>query len=425
MNERVSRRRFLKGAAAVGAVATGPSIITRQGWSQTGPIKIGVLEIQSGPVKYIGDGLLAGVRFGIERVNGAGGALGRRIELLIVDHELRPDVATRRANDLLFGEKVDILAGGTASHVVKAVSQVAAQHKKVFISYTSEAAELTGAEFLRTTFRCCLNSDMHAALLARYVGVPSRNRRFYLLNQDYSFGRAVAHAFKKRLIQSADQQIVGEAYHPLQKVQDFGPYITNIMASGADVLMTADWGQDLRLLVQQGAALGWNVKLVSFFLNDPTVLQAVQSAAVGHVTGDMYLITADTPANSDFLAAWRHRYPDAPLAWRWPDLKIAFAFQAMLWLGDVIRRAGQLETDALIAAWEGARLKTVWGEVEMRPCDHQVQTPGYVAEIMQASQIPQAIRYFGQDFPYIGPATMISRENITVSPKETGNARCV
>src|SRR5207245_559916 len=78
------------------------------------------------------------------------------------------DVATRRANDLLLAEKVDLLAMGTGSNIAKALSQLASQHKRLFVSYGTEAAELTGAEFFPTTFRCCLNTDMHSAELAVY-----------------------------------------------------------------------------------------------------------------------------------------------------------------------------------------------------------------------------------------------------------------
>lgn len=428
MEQRIGRRAFLTGAAAAGALAAGPFVTTRPGWSQTGPIRIGILEPQSGPVKYVGDTYIAGVRFGAERVNRAGGVLGRKLEIVPADSELKPDVATRRANDLILAEKVDVLAVGTGSNIAKAVSQLAWQHKKVFLSYGTEAAELTGEEFFRTTFRCCLNTDMHSAQLAVYFTrlAPQRYTKFYLLNQDYNFGRAAAEGFKKKFnrIKSPTQQIVGEEYHPLQKVQDFGPYITKIMASGAEVVMTGDWGQDMRLLLQQGAALGWKVKLGNYFLNDPTTLSAVGKAAVGHVTADAYLMTLDSPENTEFLKAWRAFYPDAPLAYRYPDLSIGRAAYAIPWLADVMKRAGSLETEALIKAWEGSRFKTAWGDVEMRPCDHQMLTRGFVAEVMEPERIPPAIRYWGNQFPYIGAPTMIAKDEMTVPPKETGNPRC-
>jgi branched-chain amino acid transport system substrate-binding protein len=426
----VSRRKFLKSAVAFSSVATGsPFIVGRPGWAQTRPIKIGILEPLSGPVKYVGDGFIAATRFAADRVNRAGGLLGRQVEIVTADSELKPDVATRRANDLVLAEQVDVLAVGTGSNIGKAVSQVANQNRKLFVSYATEAAELTGAEFFRTTFRCCLNTDMHAAQFAVYFArlAPRRYTKFYLLNQDYNFGHAAAEGFRRKLerVRAPGQHVVAEEYHPLQKVQDFGPYITKIMASGAEVVITGDWGQDLRLLLQQGAALGWKVKIGNFFLYDAVVLNAVGTPAVGHVTGDAYLLTVDTPENRDFVRAWRAHYPDAPLSYRYPEGAYARAVHAILWLAEIIRTAGTLETEALIGAWEGARFKTPWGEVEMRACDHQMLSPGYVAEILEPERIPETIRYWGTEFPAPGAPTLIPREEMVVAPLETGNARCV
>src|SRR5262249_22435989 len=198
-----------------------------------------------------------------------------------------------------------LLAVNTGSNIAKAVSQVANQAKKVFYSTGTEASELTGEEFFETTFRCCPNTDMHSAEIAVYFAkmAPQNYTKFYLLNQDYNFGRAAADGFKKRFnkIKAPNQVIVGDEYHPLQKVQDFGPYITKIMASGAEVLMTGDWGQDLRLLLAQGAGLGWKVKVGNYFLDDPEVMKAVGKAALGMVTADAYLSTMDTTENRAFI----------------------------------------------------------------------------------------------------------------------------
>jgi branched-chain amino acid transport system substrate-binding protein len=424
----MNRRTFLKGAAAAGAMASGPFVITRPGWSQTGPIKLGILEPLSGPVAYIGEGTTSGYRFAAERLNAAGGVLGRKVEIVTADSELKADVATRRANDLVLGEKVDMLVVNTGSHIAKAVSQVANQHKKLFFSTGTEAAELTGEEFFETTFRCCLNTDMHSAELAVWFAkmAPQKYTKFYLLNQDYNFGRAAADGFKKKFnkIKGPNQAIVGDEYHPLQKVQDFGPYITKIMASGAEVLMTGDWGQDLRLLLAQGASLGWKVKVGNYFLDDPDVMKTVGKAALGQVTADAYLSTVDTSENREFIKAWRARYPDAPIAYKFPPLTIARCVNAVLWAGDVIKRAGSVDVEKLIKAWEGSKFKAVWGEVEMRACDHQMLTQGYIAEVLEPEKIPQDIRYFGTEFPYIGKATLIPKDEITVPPRETGNKRC-
>jgi branched-chain amino acid transport system substrate-binding protein len=429
MIQRMNRRTFLKGAAATGAAAAAPFVITRPGWSQNNPIKLGILEPLSGPVAYIGEGTTAGYRFAAERLNAAGGVLGRKVEVVAVDSELKADVATRRANDLVLGEKVDFFVVNTGSHIAKAVSQVANQHKKIFFSTGTEASELTGEEFFETTFRCCFNTDMHSAEIAVYFAkmAPQKYTKFYLLNQDYNFGRAAADGFKKKFnkVKGPNQAIVGDEYHPLQKVQDFGPYVTKIMASGAEVLMTGDWGQDLRLLLAQGAGLGWKVKVGNYFLDDADVMKTVGNAALGQVTADAYLSTLDTTENEAFVKAWRTRYPDAPIARKYPTLTISRCVNAVLWAGDVVNRAGSLETEKLIKAWEGAKFKTIWGnEAEMRACDHQMLTQGYIAEVTEPEKIPNDIRYFGKDFPYLGKPALIPKEEITVPPQETGNKRC-
>ena len=423
----LSRRRFLTTAAAGGALLAGPAVILRPGWSQTGAIKIGVLEPRSGPVKYVGDKHVAALGYAVEQVNAAGGLLGRQLEIVVADSEMKGDVATRRANDLIFSEKVDFLTG-LGSTVGKAASQIASQHSKIFFTPTSEAVELTGEEFFETTFRCTVNTEMHSALLAVYfTKLASRTyEKIYLLSEDDNFGRSATAGFKRKFaaLKRPSQSIVGEEYHPFQRLQDFGPYITKVRASGAEVVITSDWGQDLRLLLQQGRALGWNVKVGSFFLNDPSTLQAIGADAIGHVTASDYLVTVDSPANAEFVKKWRARYPNPPLESRVPDLTMGRYVECVRWLADVIRKAGSLDTARLIKAWEGARFDAVWGEVEMRACDHQMQTPGYVAEVMPPEKIPQEIRYFGSEFPYIGRPVKISRDDITQPRRGSGNKRC-
>ena len=178
-----SRRTFLQGA--IGAAAAGPFVITRPGWSQTRPIRIGVLA----PMKTDGQGhkTILGP-FAAERINQAGGVLGRHVEFVYADHEFNPEVGVQRAKELLLGEKVDVLEFMTGSHVMKAVAPLAYQYRKVFFTTNSKARELTGEAFVPTTFRCCLNTDQNAGMLATYFArlAPKKPTKFFLLNQDYT-----------------------------------------------------------------------------------------------------------------------------------------------------------------------------------------------------------------------------------------------
>lgn len=418
MSQTINRRRLL-----VSVAVAAPAILTRPGWAQTAPIKIGYIEPRGGPNKYIGDSRLAAAEFAIERTNAAGGLLGREIELVVADSELKPDVATRRANDMILGDKVDVLCafGGA---VAKVVAQIAANNNRIFFSTSTLPTEMTGAEFLPTTFSLAFNSEMLAQSVAAYVA-KEKLAKIYVLCQDYASGRSAAGTFKKRFAQlkRADQAIVGEEYHPPFRVNDFAPYITKIMASGADTLMTANFGPDLRLLMQQGHQLGWKVKVIGFYLNDSTLTSVLGDAAVGHVTTGVNMATLDTPLNRELTRAWRTRYPDAPLAHRVPDLQTGQSLAGNMWLLDVIKKAGSMDTDALVKAWEGDKREVLWGPAEMRTCDHQLQSDCGVATIMKPADIPEAIRFF-PDFPYIGAAARIATEAITIAPGETGNKRC-
>lgn len=420
-----SRRRLIKGAASLGLGSiAAPALLLRPGWAQTGPIRIGLIEPRSGPNKYIGDSRIAAAEFVADRVNSAGGLLGRKIEFVPAESEMKPDVASRRANDLILGEKVAAVSA-FGGGIAKVVAQICNTNNTIFYSTSTLPTEMTGAEFVPTTFSLAFNSEMLAQSVAAYIS-KEKLSKVYILCQDYASGRSAASTFRKRFdqIKRADQAIVGEEFHPPFKVNDFAPYITKIMASGADALMTANFGPDLRLLMQQGHQLGWKVKVVGFYLNDPTLTSAIGEAAIGHVTTGVNMITLKTPQNVQITAAWRAKYPDAPLAYRVPDLQTGQALVGNQWLLDVIKKAGSVDTAALIKAWEGDRRDVLWGPAQMRACDHQLQSGCGVATIMKPADIPADIRFF-PEFPYIGAATLIPVDSISIAPKETGNSRCV
>jgi len=423
--KKLSRRDVIHaGLLGTGALAA-PAIITRYAWAQTGPIKIGMLEAQSGANKYVSEARIAATQFAAERVNALGGLLGRKVEIVAVDSEFKPDVAARRANELLLGEKVDALiayGGGVA----KVAAQIANKADKLFVSTSTLPAELTGADFMPTTFSLAFNSEMISRGVATYIA-GSGLKKVFILCQDYASGRSAGETFKKRfdVLKKADQALIGEEYHPTFKLTDFAPYITKVMASGADALMTANFGPDLRLLIQQGAQLGWNIKVVGFYLNDPTLALAVGDALVGHVTVGVNQITLDTPAQRRALEEWRPRFKDAPHFYRIPDLATGQALNGAMWLLEIIKKAGSVDTAALIKAWEGDRYEALWGPAELRPCDHQIISPCGVAEILPAAKIPEEIRFYGMEFPYIGPATAIPASAVATPLSETGNKRCL
>jgi len=401
-----------------------PALILRPGWSQTKPIKLGMVEVRSGPSKYIGDSRIDATTAVVERINAAGGVLGRKVEVVAVDGEYKPDVSLRRSKELLQGEKVDVITA-FGSAIAKVTAQAAFDEKKLFISTAVMASETTGAEFLPTTFSLAPNNDMLARAAAAYVA-GSDLKKIYILTYDTAGGRSAGESFRRafQALKRPDQTLVGEEYHPFLRLTDFGPYITKVAASGADGIYTANFGPDSRLLIQQGKELGWKVRLVGNYLNDPAAIATLKEAAIGNIAIGMHQITIDTPENRAWIKIWKERFPNASLFSRTPDSANGLTVSGTEWLFDVIKRAGSLDTETLIKTWEGSKFRCLWGEAEMRACDHQMLSQCGIARIAPPAEIPEEFRVFGNDMPYLAPVGIVPKENATVPLAETGNPRC-
>jgi branched-chain amino acid transport system substrate-binding protein len=366
-------------------------------------------------MKDVGDRYLNAVKFSVEKINQKGGVLGKKLVVVAEDSQLKPDVATRKATKLILEDKADFIMTGTGSHISLAMMKVAEQYKKIFLTYGTEAASITGSEFNPYMFRACLNTDQHSAAVMAYFAKHTQFKKYYILCQDYAFGREAADGFKKKLKDIPGAQLLGEEFHPIG-LKDFAPYVSKIMASGAEVVLTGNFGVDLDNLFKTGASLGWKVITGNYFLNDPVRMQVIKEAGIGHVTADSYMMTIDNPESKAFVKEWYEKHKGLELGFWYPDLSMGRCFYAIQWLADVVRKAGSTDAEKVIKAWEGMEYNMPWGKVSMRACDHQMITPGVAAVIEPKSE------FF--DFPYIGKPFIIPAEEITVAPAQTGNPRC-
>jgi branched-chain amino acid transport system substrate-binding protein len=378
------------------------------------PIPMLALDPLSGVMKDIGDRYQLGIRFAVEEINAAGGLLGRPIKMFYDDSQLKPDVAARKVSRYATEEKVKFIMTGTGTHVAKAMTQVAEKEKIIMLNYGAAGDELTGKDFSPYHFRAALSTGQQSGALAAYfAGTPFK--KYYILCQDYAFGHDVAEAFKKAMKKfKPDWQLAGEDYHPVG-TKDMGPYVSKIISSGAEVLITGNWGADLLVLLKQGAALGLKAKVGSYYLTDTNALPAIGDAAVGNITVEVYMLTEDTPQNKAFIERWTKKKldPNHP----YPAWLIGKSYQAFMFMIEAIKKAKSVDAEAVIKAWEGMSHDALVGRMTMRACDHQVVTPISVAEVL-----PGGGPYY--KFPFVGKPNMIPGEKGAVPPAETGNPRC-
>ena len=177
-------------------------------------IKIGATEPLSGTFKDIGERYLEGVQFAVKVINENGGLLGKKVEVIPIDSELKPDVATRKAQALILKDEVKFFCGGTGSSVGAAMSQLAEKENVIMFTFGMDASSMTGEKCNKNFFRPGGSTDGRSFALADLI-VKKGYQKVAIIAQDYSFGQEAVAAFKKKLVElSPSAKIVAELYHP-------------------------------------------------------------------------------------------------------------------------------------------------------------------------------------------------------------------
>jgi branched-chain amino acid transport system substrate-binding protein len=406
----------LRRLAAAAATALALGGITSARAEGKAPITFLAAIIQSGPFKVTDTQNLAGIQFAVDQINRAGGIDGHPVKLDVIDTELSAAATRRKATDAVLGQGVKVIIGASGSDVLRALVSVGQQYRVPVVAFAGETDELTGSQFQPALFRVASSTAMHASALvyAMKQAYPSV-RSVFLLNEDYSFGHASATGFinaLKRL--DPDVRVVGNAFHP-RGIDDFSPYLQRIQASGADFVLTADWGADLIQFLNQARSFGLKPHVGGTFLGDPEILKGVGNAAIGDIGADVYQPTTDAPLNAKFVAAWHaaHAHSDIP----WPTASVGKAYIATELAAAAIRKAGSTDYDGIEHALEGFHDDSIAGPLTVRACDHQVQIAQTAGKVVPADH-----RFYA--FPFLGPAIVAPLSAIAVAPRDTGNPRC-
>src|SRR5512139_1221037 len=372
-----------------------------------GTIKLGATEPLSGTFKDIGERYLEGVQYAAKVINESGGLLGKKVEVVPIDSELKPDVATRKAQAMILKDDVKFFCGGTGSSVGAAMSQLAAKENVIMFTYGMDAASMVGEKCNKNFFRPGGSTDGRSFALAQLI-VNKGYKRVGIIAQDYSFGHEAADAFKKKISKvSPSTQIVAEIYHPAG-TKDYAPYASQLIAAKPDVIFTPNWGNDLTLLVKQGRPMGMKQKVFSYYINDEVMISSLgdDSLIVGDMGAEIYMLNIPTAKNQEFVAKF---HKDKGYYPTWPRGK---AYTATMFWAEAVKKAGTTDVAAVIKAWEGLSYDGPAGTWTMRACDHQAQVPYWTAELVKDNP------YFKHAF--VGPATMISAKEVEVPCEETG-----
>jgi branched-chain amino acid transport system substrate-binding protein len=235
-------------------------------------IKIGYVDPLSGGGASIGQIGLNQLRFIADAVNAKGGVMGKKVEIIAYDNKLNPQVSLVQVQKAI-DEGVRIITQGNGSSVAAAIEDFVTKYNErnpgkevVYLNYAAVDPILTNEKCSYWHFAWDANSDIKMAALTNFIKERKDIKKVYLIDQDYSFGHSVAEAAVRMLkAKRPDVQIVGNEFHPLVKVTDFSPYIAKIKASGADSVITGNWGQDFALLIKAAGDAGLKVNWYTYY----------------------------------------------------------------------------------------------------------------------------------------------------------------
>src|ERR1700755_216949 len=280
-------------------------------------VKIGYIDPLSGGGARIGEVGLKTFQFIADELNAKGGIQGKKVEIVGLDNKTNPQESLIQAQKAI-DAGVRYITQGNGSSVAGALSDFVTKYNErnpgkevLYFNYSAVDSILTNEKCSFWHFRWDANSDIKMEALTNYMkGVPAI-KNVYLINQDYSFGESVRTTAKKMLAaKRPDIKIVGDELHPLLKITDFAPYIAKIKASGADTVVTGNWGQDFALLLKAAADAGLKVNWYTYYAGGtggPTAIkQANLDQQVFQITEG--IANVDNPSSQEFEKALRAKY---------------------------------------------------------------------------------------------------------------------
>jgi branched-chain amino acid transport system substrate-binding protein len=340
------------------------------------PIKIGELNSYKNFAAFL-EPYKKGWELAVEEVNAAGGVLERKIEIVSRDDNGVPGDAVRVAEELLSREKVAFLIGTFPSNVGLAVADFAKQRKTLFIAAEPLTDKIVWDAGNAYTFRLRTSTYMQTAMLIPDAA-KLKKKRWAIVYPNYEYGQSATAAFKKLLKEKQpDVEFVTEQAPPLGKI-DAGAVAQALADAKPDAIFSSLFGPDLAKFVREGQQRGLfkGVEVFNLLAGEPEYLDPLKDEApVGwYVTGYPWY-DIKTPEHQKFLAAYQAKFKD------YPRLGSVVGYSTVMSAVAVIKKAGSLDQDKLIAAMAGLQHSTPFGNITYRALDHQSTMGAYVGRI--------------------------------------------
>ncbi len=392
-------------------------------------IKIAVVASFSGPAAMNGQLYWLCVNWVAHDLNKRGGILvdGKKklIEVIKADHMSKADQCKKVVERMILQEKVHVLWGTDGSHLMRIINETANKYKVIAVNATCLSDDLMDAtNFSRYAFHTSFSTEQVCRGIAYYYGqIRKKEKKFYILNQDYAFGHQLADDFKKGLKEYyPEASVVGEDYHKLF-LTDFAPYLTKIKTAGTEVIFTGDWMPDAGNLLKQARQMNVMLPFANIYMDEPNSINEVGVEGTKGLVNLSPWYTANpqfkSPGHIKFYQAWHglwlNKWKTAPYNSKLFEHFMGYFgawTNSTYWLMSVIERAKSTDPEKIIAAWENDSYRFVNGKVvKMRACDHKVIQDLAVSEFVPWEQQKASFNmppyYWYKGASYTGPVSVV------------------
>ena len=374
-------------------------------------IKVGIVDCYSGPPAAYTNDVRDAFKLEVDKINAAGGILGRKIEVLTRDSKFKVDLGLSAAKELIYRENVDIMMGTINSALALAISDMCKKEKVPFFVTFSKSAKITGAKGHRYVFSITENTALAGKAAA--AGLAKKPyKKYWIAGDDYEYGHAIADGVWDNLKKlRPDVELLGESWWKVGE-PDFTPYITAILSAKPDAVIVATGGRDCVPFLKAAKATGFNER-VPFFMHTATELGTLKPLGLDAPenvigTSNYFFYYPETDANKSFVKEFETAYS------RKPAVGAVYGLLAAKFIFGAYQKAGKIDTEKLIDNVEGMWVNSPVGKVTMRAYDHQAMLPMFMGVTKKAA---------GYDFLIATDIVTIPGKDVMPSIAEIKKAR--
>ncbi|HLG74543.1 MAG TPA: ABC transporter substrate-binding protein [Chloroflexota bacterium] len=306
-----------KPAASVAASASAKPAASTAAQAGSGtPIRIGYITDLTGTTAAFGKDGVDGTNLYFDSVGNT--VAGRKVEVIAVDDEIKPDVAVTKARQLVENNKVNIIIGVLNTAICYALAQWAKSAEEPLHITQGCSSQFYASDPRFASTYVSRSSIVPMALADPMAAWAYKQgyRKASLMTFDQVGGLEAADLFAAAFLKQGGS-IVQEQHPPFPNNPDFGPYLAQLDQS-ADVMFTFEPGIDGLRFAQQfqnyTGAKKPRVLDMAGVVTDPSNLSQLKDAAVGIVGAQIADYTASSPDYQAMAKAWKAKYPDRPLS---------------------------------------------------------------------------------------------------------------